>query len=375
MLMCHILVATTSIGNGQSQLEEFTSILNMPHLNSIQYQKYHGYLENLVQNVLLQEMHNAGEEEAKIATEKGDVGPDGIPFITVIADGAWSKRSYKSNYNALSGVAVIIGEATKKILHLGIKNKFCIVCLRSINKNEIIPAHNCAKNWKSTSTSMESTIILEGFKNSVQMHGLRYVKLIGDGDSSITKKLSTERPYGSTHVEKIECVNHLLRNLCNKLKDLSRMSRSPSTLKIIPLHLRRKLLSSILRFRISIRKSAEYRAKINLNLGDRIPLFKKDILNCVDHIFGNHNNCEEYYCKGIKEGEENLIPAMAECGLKQDIINRLQRVLACSSSFLMNKNNNSAEQFNSLVNKFVGGKRVSLHNNHYKSNLFFLYNF
>jgi len=41
------------------------------------------------------------EEEAKLAIENGDVREDGVPMITVIADIAWSKRSYKSNYNNL----------------------------------------------------------------------------------------------------------------------------------------------------------------------------------------------------------------------------------------------------------------------------------
>ncbi len=29
---------------------------------------------------------------------------DGVPMCTVIADGQWSKRSYKTKYDALSGV-------------------------------------------------------------------------------------------------------------------------------------------------------------------------------------------------------------------------------------------------------------------------------
>jgi hypothetical protein len=47
---------------------------------------------------------------------------------TVIVDGAWSKRSYKTNYNALSGVASIIGARSKKVLYIGIKNKYCRIC-------------------------------------------------------------------------------------------------------------------------------------------------------------------------------------------------------------------------------------------------------
>lgn len=67
---------------------------------------------------------------------------------------------------------------------------------------------------------MESDIIVEGFKRSLEMYGIVYKKLIGDGDSSVYKKIIEARPYGSQLVEKIECKNHLLRNFCTKLRDL-----------------------------------------------------------------------------------------------------------------------------------------------------------
>jgi flagellar basal body rod protein FlgC len=53
---------------------------------------------------------SAVEEEAKIAIENGDINENGVPMITVIADGAWSKRSYRTNYNALSGVVSMKNE-------------------------------------------------------------------------------------------------------------------------------------------------------------------------------------------------------------------------------------------------------------------------
>ncbi|KAJ8964298.1 hypothetical protein NQ317_000094 [Molorchus minor] len=293
-------------------------------------------LEKIIQGVLMQELKLAGEEEAKLAIDNGHIDKDGTPCITVIADGAWSKRSYKTNYNALSGVAVIIGEATKKVLFLdmSLRTKLCLIIL-------------ALKNWSGSSTAMESAIIIEGFKNSMEIHGLKYTKLVGDGDSSVTKKLLIEKPYGATLVEKVECVNHLLRNLCHKLKDISKTAR------------KKKLESSILKFRVAIKKAAEYRGKSVLTYPEKLSCFRKDVQNSIDHIFGSHEKCDEYFCTGVKAGEENLIPEIIECGLKQDIINCLQRVVTHSSSFLANKNNNAAELFNSLVNKYVGGKRVN----------------
>lgn len=40
---------------------------------------------------------------------------------------------------------------------------------------------------------------------------------LGDGDSSVTKRLNDILPYGhALRVEKIECRNHLLRNYSKK---------------------------------------------------------------------------------------------------------------------------------------------------------------
>lgn len=49
-------------------------------------------------------MSSAVKEEIELAINNGEVNENGIHLISVIADGAWSKRSYRSNYNALSGV-------------------------------------------------------------------------------------------------------------------------------------------------------------------------------------------------------------------------------------------------------------------------------
>lgn len=68
---------------------------------------------------------------------------------------------------------------------------------------------------------METDIIVEGFKKSISMYVLKYLKLVGDGDSSVYKKLLRSKPYGNTIIEKIECKNHLLRNFSSRLRDLT----------------------------------------------------------------------------------------------------------------------------------------------------------
>jgi len=74
--------------------------------------------------------------------------------------------------------ACIVGARTKKILYIGVRNKYCCVCNASKkNGNEI--NHLCYKNWNAPSTAMEADIIVDGFKQSLTMHGLIYSQLIG----------------------------------------------------------------------------------------------------------------------------------------------------------------------------------------------------
>ena len=55
----------------------------------------------------------------QIAIQQGHYH-DGIPAITVIVDAGWCKRTHKHSYNALSGVGVIFGKETEKLLYIGV---------------------------------------------------------------------------------------------------------------------------------------------------------------------------------------------------------------------------------------------------------------
>ena len=67
-------------------------------------------------------MKAAGEEERKLAIERNQFH-EGVPAITVILDGGWSKRSHKHSYNAKLGVGVIIRHHTQELLYIGVKTR------------------------------------------------------------------------------------------------------------------------------------------------------------------------------------------------------------------------------------------------------------
>lgn len=142
-----------------------------------------------------------------------------------------------------------MGYRTKKILFIGVRNKYCSICQKACVNNNAPPVHLCYKNWNGTSTAMEADIIVEGFRQSVSMHNLIYDKLIGDGDSSVLKKIMLAKPYGrDMDVKKIECANHILRNYLNRLADITTKRKSSSG-KIVSGMLRKELKVKRLKLR------------------------------------------------------------------------------------------------------------------------------
>jgi len=69
---------------------------------------------------------------------------------------------------------------------------------------------------------MEADAIVEGFKTSLEKRQLIYSTYIADGDSSVYKKIILANPYPNVFIEKIECGNHLLRNLTIKIKEIAK---------------------------------------------------------------------------------------------------------------------------------------------------------
>jgi len=173
-------VATTiTAGIGYSSLEEICTGMNISCMSEKTYIKYRENVIDDYEKTAMQNMKKAAEEEKQLALEKNET-INGIPYITVVADGSWMKRSYGSNYDSPCGVGAIIGYNTKKILFVGIRNKYCAICDVAERKSCEPKAHKCYKNFDSnaSSTRMESDAIVEGFKNSLEMHGLIYKVIV-----------------------------------------------------------------------------------------------------------------------------------------------------------------------------------------------------
>ena len=75
-------------------------------------------------------------------------------------------------------------------------------------------------NWTGSSAAMETDILVKGFRQSENSYGLRYMRVIRDGDSSVMATICTAVPYGM-FTEKLECAkgNHACKCYRNHLKE------------------------------------------------------------------------------------------------------------------------------------------------------------
>ncbi len=150
-------------------------------------------------------MLEAGKEEKLLAEERGSFH-EGVPAITVIVDGGWSKRSHKHSYNANSGAAIIYWERKQESFYtLVCKTSFVQLVLwryprTSTNASEIGMLH--LPRWKQIS------LCIRGFTEAEKVHSVRYTTFIGDGDSSVHPTLIRQVPVWGHAIKKLECANH-----------------------------------------------------------------------------------------------------------------------------------------------------------------------
>lgn len=298
-----------STGGGHSTLTESMSFLGVPVMSQKNFMTTERTIGEWWREIFHQSMIEAGKQEKEMAVECGDYH-DGVPAITVIVDGGWSKRSHRHSYNAKSGVGIIIGLKTKKIIHMSVKNKYCARCAAGSPRDK----HHCYKNWDESSSAMETQAILEGFQQSERIHGLRYTSFIGDGDSSVYPTLLQEVPNYGRAIKKLECANHACKCYRSSLEQLVQMNPSYKGKGGLTLQMRKKLTSAA-RCAIKMRSREDDRRK-------GVKLLEKDLRNGPYHCFGIHNGCSTDFCTHVNE----LTSSVAESDNDEVIDEELEEV-------------------------------------------------
>ena len=278
-------------GGGHSHLEEMMSVMGVPVMTKASFVNTERDVGDYWKTELAKSMAEAGAEEKRLAEERGDYH-EGVPAITVIIDGGWSKRSHKHSYNANSGVAIIIGKQTGKLLYIGIRNRYCAACARNIPRDK----HVCFKNWEASSSQMETDIIVEGFLEAEKVHGVRYTRFIGDGDSSVYPTLLQSIPVWGHAIKKIECANHACKCYRGALERIAQENPSYKGKGGLTQKMRRKLVSAA-RSAIRMRSTESDR-------GNALNSLRKDLMNGPRHCFGHHDYCSPDFCTMARERME-----------------------------------------------------------------------
>jgi len=67
---------------------------------------------------------------------------------------------------------------------------------------------------------MEVDVIVDGFRKAVSVHGVKYMRIIADGDSIVFASIQESVPVWGRHVSKLKCANHICKCLRSSLEKL-----------------------------------------------------------------------------------------------------------------------------------------------------------
>lgn len=342
-------------GGGYESLKTFCETLSIDPMCKDTYNRYNHKIGQATIKLAQWSMTKARQEETDIA-KLFQAFIDAGYKIMVILDGTWLKRGYKGNYSSLSGGACIIGEKTRKILDLEVKNKFCATCAKAeaagIPKADVHHKYGCSKNFDGPASAMEGQAALEMFLRSVEHDfPLLYAWYIADGDSNVEALLNAITCY-RTPPKKIRCKNHAVR-CAGKMYQTA--VESFKDRNVIEPALKKHLIGIIPKVKAAWHYKINEAASEQPRPADAVPKLKTALVNVVKHYCGDHSGCGNKCNKKEVESDVAVNPLVLS-----KLIAEVEKSLCnIADTLIEGKDNNIVEQFNSIVAKFVGGKRIN----------------
>lgn len=207
------------IGKGKLAGQTLCGILNLPQPPA-NFLPYNLTLREKCKRVAYESMKAAVEEAVEenkvVIQEEGNISMEANPRdIPAAFDGTWQRRGHRS----LNGVFTCTSIDSGKVMDVDVLSKYCL-CLDKGNHEA-----NCIANHEGSSGSMEGHGIRNIFNRSIEKYDVRYVKYLGDGDSNSFDSIVANSPYGNTKIEKLECVNHVMKRMGGRLRNLKATSK------------------------------------------------------------------------------------------------------------------------------------------------------
>ena len=128
-------------GGGGSHLEEQLMSLDVPSLSTHSFVHLKKSFGTALESLVTKELLSADKEELEYAVTN-NIKFEDIPACTVV-DGGWNKQNHKHSYNVNTGVGVIFGLHTKKLLFIGVRNKYYSICSIVQYRKTSVPSRKC----------------------------------------------------------------------------------------------------------------------------------------------------------------------------------------------------------------------------------------
>jgi hypothetical protein len=181
--------------------------------------------------------------------------------------------------------------------------------------------------------------------------------MIGDGDSSVFAEVEHTYIKHNIKVEKVECVNHFIRNLTTKIINISQNRITGKNAPKIPKVEQNKIAANRDKITIGVRKAIEYNSKSDNNPPTSVKTLIEDLDNVLNHVFGDHTKCKPYFCTKTVLPINPMIQVKKSAFFKP-LSDAIHRGIMLAPRLIHNRVSNDAENFMSICCKYISGKRV-----------------
>lgn len=303
-------LAVFAIGRHQAQGKRLLGNMNIPcSLNNTTWANHKKQICKATEAVASQSKVQAAQE-VRVAAGGDDV--------TVSGDGTYQRRGFQSKNGVVTMLSV--NGRNSKVIDTEVLSNHCDSCKKQEKKKQGQELEQwrvvhegrgeCMKNHDGSAAAMEPAGAEAIFRRSEELHGLRYVNFLGDGDSKTYTNLKNADPeiYDNIHIEKLECCGHVQkrmgRQLTNKVAELKSKSFVHNGKTVKGIGGKGKLTKPAI-----LRIQGHFGAAIRKNTGN-LPQMKQDIWAIWEHRHGEHRNCGNW-CpskKGAGDPDKNRLP-------------------------------------------------------------------
>jgi hypothetical protein len=276
-----------------------------PHKWPRQFSVLEKHLYSAVEEVKLESQIKGTNEEVTATLNDEDHPVEqtflqrDIPIHRIEAsfDMGWQVRSSGGKYGSSTGHALLIGARSKKVLDSTLFNKTCGICTkheRCTGSLDNVRMHICVKNYEGSSKSMEAAALVKMLIQSPEVNAVSVCTVISDDDSNARSKARHESnggllPLTIEEPKFLADPSHRKRVFAKSIYNLANASAKVSTVtKGLAAHIKYCYGACVKRYR---HLSAEQ--------------LSEKVYNILEHVSGNHDNCDESWCYDRKAMIQN----------------------------------------------------------------------